>query len=67
MKVKNVSSLGDLAVPALNLIVLAGAVVDVPDEAGASLLEQPENWQPADGKAAKAAPSTPDAPADPAA
>lgn len=66
MKVKNVSSLGDLAVPALGLAVLAGEVIDVSDEAGAALLEQPDNWAPADGKPAKKDP-TPDAPADPAA
>lgn len=62
MKVKNVSPLGDLVVPALNLVVKAGEVVDVSDDAGKSLLEQPENW--ADPKAKS--PSTPDA-TDPAA
>jgi hypothetical protein len=70
MKVKNVSPLGDLVVPALNLVVKAGDVVDVSEEAATSLLEQPANWAPGDAKAAKVAPeptSTPDAPADPAA
>lgn len=66
MKVKNVSALGDLAVPALGLTVAAGAVVDVSDEAAQSLLEQPDNWAPGDAKASKAAPQS-DAPADPAA
>ena len=44
-KIKNVSPIGDLVIPALgNLVVKAGESVDVSDEAAASLLEQPENW-----------------------
>lgn len=66
MKVKNVSALGDLAVPAIGLAVLAGDVVEVSDEVGASLLEQPDNWAPVDGKPSKKSDPI-DAPADPAA
>lgn len=66
MKVKNVSPLGDLVVPALGLTVLAGAVADVSEADGAALLEQPENWAPADGKPGKKSDPL-DAPADPAA
>lgn len=66
MKVKNVSPLGDLAVPALGLSVLAGDVIDVSEADGASLLEQPENWAPADGKPGKKSDPI-DVPADPAA
>jgi hypothetical protein len=44
-KIKNISPLGDLIIPALNnLVVKAGESVDVSDEAAASLLEQSENW-----------------------
>lgn len=47
MKVKNVSSLGDLEVPALGgRVVKAGEVVEVPDDLGVRLLEQPDNWTP---------------------
>lgn len=70
MKVKNVSPLGDLVVPALGITVAAGQTADVPEAAALSLLEQPANWQPADGKAAKPpaqSPPTPGAPAVPAA
>lgn len=45
MKVKNVSSVGDLEVPALNwLVVKAGETVEVPDEIGAALLRQSDVW-----------------------
>ncbi len=44
MKVKNVSSSGDLEVPALNRVVKAGETVEVPDEIGAALLLQPDVW-----------------------
>ena len=47
VKVKNVSPLGDLDVPALRRIVAAGEVVEVDDELGANLLEQSANWAPA--------------------
>ena len=47
-KIKNVSSLGDLIIPALgNLVVKAGESADVSDEAAASLLEQSDNSIPA--------------------
>lgn len=52
-KIKNVSPLGDLIIPALNnLVVRAGESADVSDEAAASLLAQPENWVAADKAAA---------------
>jgi hypothetical protein len=64
-KIKNVSPLGDLSVPALGLTVKAGDVVEVTDEAAASLLEQTENWAAADQAAASMiqTPAAPDAPA----
>jgi len=47
MKVKNVSSQGDLEVPALgNRVVKAGETVEVPDEVGTSLLRQVDVWVP---------------------
>jgi len=51
-KIKNVSPIGDLDVPALGLTIKAGETVDVADEFAASLLEQPTNWAPADKAAA---------------
>lgn len=52
-KIKNISPLGDLVIPALNdLIVKAGESADVSDEAAASLLAQTDNWAPADKAAA---------------
>jgi len=64
-KIKNVSPLGDLSVPALGLTVKAGDVVEVTDEAAALLLEQTENWAAADQAAASMiqTPAAPDAPA----
>lgn len=62
-KVKNVSPLGDLVVPALGLEVKAGATVELSDEAAASLLAQTDNWAPADKAAAASTPAKPDAPA----
>lgn len=48
MWIRNISPLGALDVPALGLVVQAGDVVDVADEAVAtSLLEQADNWQAA--------------------
>jgi len=59
-RIKNVSPIGDLIIPALNnLVVKAGETVDVSTEAAASLLEQPENWVAADKAAATVAPSAP--------
>jgi hypothetical protein len=44
MKLKNVSSLGDLEVPAIGRVVAAGEVFEVTADLGASLAEQPSNW-----------------------
>ncbi len=44
MLIRNVSPVGDLDVPDLRRIVAAGEVIDVPDELGAALLDQPANW-----------------------
>jgi hypothetical protein len=57
-KVKNVSSLGDLNIPALGLDVLAGETIEVPDDVAASLLDQPCNWISGESNSSK---STPDA------
>jgi len=57
-KIKNVSSLGDLNIPALGLDVLAGETIDVPDNVAASLLEQSVNWISGESNSTK---STPDA------
>lgn len=65
-KIKNVSPLGDLFVPAFGLTVKAGDVAEVTDEAAVSLLAQPENWAAADQAAASVIP-TPAAPDSPAA
>ena len=65
-KIKNVSPIGDLVIPALgNLVVKAGESVDVSDEAAASLLEQSENWV-ADSSAPVSAPTPAPAPSTPA-
>ena len=63
-KIKNISPLGDLFIPSLNLEVKAGATVDVSDEAAATLLAQTDNWTAADKAAASVTPSTPDVPAE---
>lgn len=55
-KIKNVSSLGDLVIPVLNLEVPAGATVDVPDEWVESLLAQPSNWVSGESKSNKSIP-----------
>lgn len=57
-KIKNISPLGDVIIPALNLEVKAGASVDVSDDAAASLLAQPDNWVAADKAAASIVKST---------
>ena len=55
-KIKNVSPLGDLIIPALNnLVVKAGESADVSDEAASALLAQPDNWVAADKAAASIA------------
>lgn len=56
-KVKNVSALGDLIVPSLGIEVKAGAIVEVEDDAAASLLAQPDNWAAADKAAVSVTPS----------
>lgn len=55
-KIRNVSPYGDLDVPLLGVIVLAGETVDVTDENAAVLLEQVENWTLAGGVTASAGP-----------
>ena len=45
MDIRNVSPLGALYVPALNLTVGAGEVVTVRDALGSDLCDQPDNWQ----------------------
>ena len=58
-KIKNISPLGDLIIPALNnLVVKAGESVEVSDEAAASLLAQSENWVAADRAASTLIQST---------
>lgn len=60
-KIKNVSPLGDLDVPALGLMVKAGATIEITnDEMAASLLEQPTNWVAADKAAASITPVNPE-------
>jgi len=62
-KIKNISPLGDLVIPALgNLVVKAGESAEVSNEAAASLLEQPINWESADKASAPVAKSTEPAP-----
>ena len=55
-KVKNISPLGDVDVPALGLSVKAGETVEVAEDVAASLLEQTDNWAPADRAAASITP-----------
>lgn len=44
--IRNVSSLGDLEVPLLDgRVVKAGETVEVTDEQGALLAQQPDVWQ----------------------
>ncbi len=52
MKIKNVSPSGDLdvAIGFSYVLVPFGDVVEVSDELGASLLEQPTNWVQAKDK-----------------
>lgn len=48
MRIKYVGPCGDgVEIAATGQVVAKGEVVDVSDELGAGLLEQPENWQPA--------------------
>lgn len=68
-KIKNISTVGDLYVPAADLTVKAGATAEVADELATSLLEQSVNWAPADAAANTLAkttnPAAPDAPVAP--
>ena len=58
---KNISPLGDLAVPVLNRDVLSGDIVEITDEEViASFRNQGETWQEVSGDSKKT-PSTPDA------
>lgn len=60
-KIKNVSPLGDVDIPALGLSVKAGATIDIANaEIAASLLEQTENWVAADKAAASITPVNPE-------
>lgn len=56
-KVKNVSSLGDLNIPALGLDVLAGETIEVPDDVAALLLDQPSNWISGESNSSKSTPT----------
>ena len=58
MRIRNLNPIGEVEVPSLGRVVAAGEVIDVPDEVGAALLDQPMNW------AAVPTNDTPDAPAD---
>lgn len=66
---KNISPLGDLAVPVLGQDVLAGATVEVTDEkVAADFRLQPETWQEVSGEvkaadASNSASTTTEAPA----
>ena len=51
-KIKNVSPLGGLFVPAFGLEVKAGEIIEVSDEVAVALLDQPTNWVAADKAAA---------------
>lgn len=57
-KIKNVSVLGDLVVPSLDIEVKAGATIEVSDEVAASLLAQKDNWTAADKAAVSVSPAT---------
>lgn len=57
MDLRNISPLGDLVIPSLGVDVAAGAVFTVSDEAGALLLEQPQNYELVKSKPAKSAPT----------
>ena len=52
MQVQNVSG-EDRYLPAVDAEVAADAVIEVPEELGQSLLEQPSNWAAPKSKSAK--------------
>lgn len=60
--IRNINPIGDVEVPLLRRVVARGESVEVSDEQAAHLLEQAENWAPADQ--AEAPPTEP-APAEP--
>ena len=65
VKIRNISPLGELYVPALEITIAPGEIAEVSDEAAASLLEQTENWAPV-AKPTSATPSAaPDVPVTP--
>lgn len=49
MFIRNISPLGDVDVPLLNQIVLAGDKVKVTKSQGEQLLLQTSNWEPVEG------------------
>jgi hypothetical protein len=55
MRIKYVGPHDEVEVPALNLVVANGQVVEVKTADAESLLEQPSNWQRVEPKAAKEA------------
>jgi high-affinity K+ transport system ATPase subunit B len=59
--VKNVSPMGDLEIPALGLVVAAGASVEIADDVAENLLEQVGTWAVGDSKKSTSTPA-PDAP-----
>ena len=48
MRIRNLNPIGEVEVPSLGRVVAAGETVEVSDEVGAALLDQPMNWAPAD-------------------
>lgn len=60
--VRNINPIGDVEVPLLRRVVARRESVEVSDEQAERLLEQAENWAPADQAEAPAEP----APAEPA-
>ena len=50
MLIRNVSRFGDLEVPLLGRVVIAGEVVEVTAEQAERLLPQVENWQPVEAE-----------------
>ncbi|HQV83795.1 MAG TPA: hypothetical protein PLX57_11880 [Ornithinibacter sp.] len=44
MRLKNISPLGHLDLPLIGRVLEPGEVFEVPDDAGAALLDQPSNY-----------------------
>lgn len=63
--IKNVSPLGDLEIPSLNITVLAGQTAEVSDSDATLLLLQTDVWQSVDAKTSKS--NNNSAPVEPAA